>query len=60
MNDLIDTDLKYQNSQLIIKPTVACNFNCSFCSAKLLDIPTLYRLFPSLRMHNGEVNHLLH
>lgn len=40
MNDLIDTDLKYQNSQLIIKPTVACNFNCSFCSAKLLDIPT--------------------
>ena len=39
MSNLIDTDLKYQSSQLIIKPTVACNFNCSFCSAKKLDIP---------------------
>lgn len=30
---------------LIIKPTTACNFNCTFCSAKLLDIP-LQLTFP--------------
>lgn len=24
---------------VIIKPTTSCNFNCSFCSAKLLNIP---------------------
>ena len=39
MNEVIDFDQKYQSRQLIIKPTSACNFNCSFCSAKLLNIP---------------------
>lgn len=33
------------NKYLIIKPTTACNFNCTFCSAKLLDIP-LQLTFP--------------
>lgn len=29
----------YGERTLIIKPTTDCNFNCSFCSAKLLNIP---------------------
>lgn len=32
---------------LIIKPTTACNFNCTFCSAKLLDIP-FQKTFPKI------------
>ena len=28
-----------KNKYLIIKPTTKCNFDCTFCSAKLLDIP---------------------
>lgn len=28
-----------KGTQLIIKPTSACNFDCTFCSAKKLDIP---------------------
>lgn len=29
----------YGKKTLIIKPTTSCNFNCNFCSAKLLNIP---------------------
>jgi MoaA/NifB/PqqE/SkfB family radical SAM enzyme len=39
MNKLVDFDQKYQSRQLIIKPTSACNFNCTFCSSKNLNIP---------------------
>lgn len=30
---------EYGERTVIIKPTTKCNFNCTFCSAKLLDIP---------------------
>ena len=29
----------YQTTQVIIKPTSACNFRCTFCSARNLNIP---------------------
>lgn len=32
---------------VIIKPTTSCNFNCAFCSAKLLNIP-LQRTVPNV------------
>ena len=35
------------NKYLIIKPTTSCNFNCTFCSAKLLNIP-FQKTFPKL------------
>lgn len=39
--------------ELIIKPTSECNFNCTFCSAAKLQIPTLTRV-------SDELNDIIH
>ena len=49
MTELIDPDIRYQSTQLIIKPTSACNFNCTFCSARFLDIPIHDKVPESLK-----------
>lgn len=49
MTELIDPNIRYQSTQLIIKPTSACNFNCTFCSARSLDIPIHDKVPESLK-----------
>lgn len=44
MSDLLDKPLYATGGQLIIKPTSVCNFNCSFCSAKKLNIPLNHKV----------------
>lgn len=44
----------------VVKPTTACNFSCTFCSAKLLDIPVHNKVPISLKNYiiENKVNHL--
>lgn len=42
--------------QLIIKPTSQCNFNCNFCSAKLLNIKHLNKVPEVLKKYINEIN----
>lgn len=44
-------DLLSFSRTLIIKPTNACNFNCTFCSAKLLNIPLHNKLPEKLKQY---------